>query len=193
MDVTIPIVIDGEATDQSYDVAYGANDELENASGILATATPESAYPTISPSDVVSLLNEDHGFVFYGGIAPMDGLAPPAVTTPSTSGTPSAGTTGSSEGSGAQSTTGSPTTSSPGSAVTTTTTSGPPVVDVDINAATMELGTYTLTDGTTWLLPTWDVSGPESGTTITTAATYSANVIAVEAQYVHLQTEPVVF
>ena len=43
----------------------------------------------------------------------------------------------------------------------------------------MQLGTYTLADGTTWLLPTWAVSGPESGPTITTPVTYSADVLAV--------------
>ena len=57
----------------------------------------------------------------------------------------------------------------------------------------MQLGTYTLTDGTTWLLPTWAVSGPESGTTITTPETYTADVLAVDAQYVHVQPAPIVF
>ena len=67
------------------------------------------------------------------------------------------------------------------------------MVNVDINAATLQLGTYTLADGTTWLLPTWAVSGPESGSTITTPQTYTADVLAVSSQYVHLRTEPVVF
>jgi len=80
-----------------------------------------------------------------------------------------------------------------GSGVTTTTTDGPPVINVDINQATMQLGTYTLTDGTTWLLPTWAVSGPESGATITTSETYTADVLAVDSQYVHVQPEPIVF
>ena len=74
-----------------------------------------------------------------------------------------------------------------------TTTIAPPVVNVDINQATMQLSTYTLTDGTTWLLPTWALSGPETGTTVSADATYSANVLAVDSQYVQLQTGPMVY
>jgi hypothetical protein len=195
VDVTVPLVIDGESSDQSYVLAYGANDELERASGILAAAIPKSAYPTIAPSEVVSILNDDHGFIFYGGIAPLTGLAPPSRATPTTSGSTPPVTSRSSFGTGALGQIGlTPTTLPPATGVTSTTLlSGPPVVDVDINAASMVLGTYTLANGTTWLLPTWDVSGPETGTTITAAVTYAAKVIAVESQYVHLQSQPVIF
>ena len=79
---------------------------------------------------------------------------------------------------------------SPGTTDTTPTTIAPPTVNVEIDTATMSLATYTLTDGTMWLLPTWQLSGPESGDTITGSSTYSNNVLAVDSQYVQLQDVP---
>jgi hypothetical protein len=57
---------------------------------------------------------------------------------------------------------------------------------VDINQATLQLATYTLADGSSWLLPTWALSGPETGSTISAGSTYSQNVLAVSSQYVQL-------
>lgn len=64
--------------------------------------------------------------------------------------------------------------------------SGSDVLNVDINKATLELATYVLTDGTSWLLPTWSLSGPESGSLVTTtgAATYGGMVLAVANKFV---------
>lgn len=69
-----------------------------------------------------------------------------------------------------------------------TTNSGSNVLNVDINKATLELSTYALTDGTSWLLPTWSLSGPEIGSSVAALATYGGNVLAVSAHYV--QPEP---
>jgi len=68
-----------------------------------------------------------------------------------------------------------------------------PAINVQIDQAAQQLGTFTLTDGTSWLLPVWVLSGPESGTTITSPATYSASVLAVDPQYVQIQAEPLVY
>jgi hypothetical protein len=57
----------------------------------------------------------------------------------------------------------------------------------------MQLATYSLTDGTSWLLPSWALSGPETGTTVSPGDTYTANVIAVDSQYVQLQACPMVY
>jgi hypothetical protein len=57
----------------------------------------------------------------------------------------------------------------------------------------MQLATYTGTDGTSWLVPTWALSGPETGSTVSAGATYTANVLAVDAQYVQLQVCPMAF
>ena len=174
VDVTVPLVVNGLQTDQGEYVAYGSNASVLSASGTMSTPTAGATYPTIAPTDVIPVLVQDHGFVFNGGIAPMD------VPRPGTAIAPTAGPSGVA------------TTNAPTGGITTT-TSGAPVVDVEIDRATMELSTYTLTDGTTWLLPTWSVSGPESGATVTPPASYSADVLALSPQYVQVQPEPMVF
>ncbi|HUZ40245.1 MAG TPA: hypothetical protein VMU68_02495 [Acidimicrobiales bacterium] len=63
-----------------------------------------------------------------------------------------------------------------------TTNSGSDVVSVDINDAAPGLSTYVLTDGTSWLLPTWKLSGPESGTSVTNGSKYTGHVLAVGAK-----------
>lgn len=65
--------------------------------------------------------------------------------------------------------------------------SGSDILNVDINKASLELSTYVLTDGTSWLLPTWALSGSETGSSVTTGVTYEGNVLAVSAQYVQLE------
>jgi hypothetical protein len=61
-----------------------------------------------------------------------------------------------------------------------------PIVTVDISQATMTLATYVLTDGTSCLLPTWALSGPENGSGVAAGSTYTGSVLAVPAQYVQL-------
>jgi hypothetical protein len=46
---------------------------------------------------------------------------------------------------------------------TTTPPSGPPIVDVTLNAASITLETYELTDGSMWLLPVYVFTGVETG------------------------------
>jgi hypothetical protein len=58
------------------------------------------------------------------------------------------------------------------------------ILNVDINGAALQLSTYVLTDKTSWLLPTWALSGPETGPSVTSGATYGGNVLAVSSQYV---------
>jgi len=45
---------------------------------------------------------------------------------------------------------------------TSTTPSGPPIVDVTLNADSLSLETYQLTDGSLWLLPVYDYTGVET-------------------------------
>ena len=192
VDVTVPITVDGLATDQTFYLAYGPGDVLTSASGEYLTATAQMTYPTISQTDAVNVLTQHNGFIFYGGVMPM-GAGSPLNAAGTASGTPS----GSSSGSAPS---GAPSSGPVGDAsppVTTptdpTTTIPEPVINVDINQATKQLSMYTLTDGTSWLLPTWALSGPESGTTVTPGDTYQANVLAVDSQYVQLQTGPMVY
>jgi hypothetical protein len=193
VDVTIPIVVDGLSTDQSLYVSYGPSEAINSVSGEFVTATAQSTYPTISQTDAVNVVIAHNGFVFCGGIMPM-GVAPSsgASNPPGSSsgsapgGAPSSGPVGDASPPVTPPTDTTPPTDPP-------TTIPEPVINVDINQATMQLATYSLTDGTSWLLPSWALSGPETGTTVSPGGTYTANVIAVDSQYVQLQACPMVY
>ncbi len=188
VDVSIPILVDGLSTDQSFYVSYGPNSVKNSVSGEFVTATAQSTYPTISQTDAVNVVIAHNGFVFCGGIMPM-GVAPSTGTTNS-SGSSSGSAPGGAPSSGPVGSASPPVTTPP---TTPPTTIPEPVINVNINQATMQLATYSLTDGTSWLLPSWALSGPETGTTVSPGDTYTANVIAVDSQYVQLQACPMVY
>jgi len=62
--------------------------------------------------------------------------------------------------------------------------SGTNAVSVDIDRAVLSLSTYELADGSTWLLPTWVLSGPESGSGARSGSIFSGNVLAIPSEYV---------
>ena len=65
---------------------------------------------------------------------------------------------------------------------------------VTISQATLQYATYTLSDGTTWLLPMWQLTGSETSSTGSSDnSNYSNNVLAVPSQYVSLQRSPIAF
>jgi hypothetical protein len=196
VDVTIPILVDGLSTDQTFFVAYGAGSTVttpDSASGEYVTAAAETSYPTISQTDAANVVIADNGFVFCGGVRPMN-------TSSSSGASGASGASNTSSGTG----------SSPGAAPsggpvgdasppftsttdTTPTTIQEPMIDVDLNQATMQLATFSGADGSSWLLPSWAISGPETGSAMTADSTYTANVLAVNAQYVQLQACPMVY
>jgi len=61
---------------------------------------------------------------------------------------------------------------------------GSDVVNVTINSAVPELSTFVLADGTSWMLPTWGLSGPETGSSVTAGSTYGGSVLSVPSQFV---------
>jgi hypothetical protein len=61
---------------------------------------------------------------------------------------------------------------------------GSDVVNVTINAAVPELSTFVLADGTSWMLPTWGLSGPETGSSVSAGSTYRGSVLSIPAQFV---------
>lgn len=158
VEVFVPLVVGHKATDQIDELAYGQGDAVESARGVFATALAGPAYPTISARQAVGVLRADHGFVVYGGIAPLAATSLPAVY-----GSPTQSSTHSKNGIGAY-----------GSE------SGPPArIVVDIEHATLRYATYVLDNGTSWLLPTWWLSGTEHGAGVPTRTRYSAYVLAV--------------
>lgn len=68
------------------------------------------------------------------------------------------------------------------------TASAASAVHVAVDHATLGLSSYTLVDGTTWLLPTWSLTGPEHGDEIPAHTTYSADVLAIGSKYIRVKT-----
>jgi hypothetical protein len=66
----------------------------------------------------------------------------------------------------------------------------PDVVSVDVNAAAPALDRYVLANGASWLLPTWTLSGPETGSMVRAGSTYSGPALAVSGQYVQPVSSP---
>jgi hypothetical protein len=82
-------------------------------------------------------------------------------------------------------TTAPPSNSSGSSDTTTTTPSGPPIVDVTLDAETISYQTYQLTDGSVWMLPIYNYTGlvdNADGTSYT--GTWST--IAVDPTYIQV-------
>jgi hypothetical protein len=172
-DVDVPLLANGIPTDQSDVFAFGQHGVLEWASGLIARAEPMHRYPTISPTAAVGVLRANRGAIWFGSVqlqrAPM---RQPRTTRHHVTKTAATVTNASSA----------------------LTTLGPPlVVHVTIEHATLEYDTYTLTDGTSWLLATWALSGTESGSSATLGATFSVHVLAVDPRYVQLQRGSLVF
>lgn len=231
VDVSVPFVVNGVASDETDEIGYGPGSSVLWANGVIASVSAGPTYPIISPADAVSVLQAHNGFLFYGGLVPLamprvgaGATGPTGATGPSgptgvtgvtgptgPSGvTGVTGVTGPSGPSGVTGVTG-PTGPSGASGVTGATGPsgatgptgpsgpsgvtgpGPIVIDVDIDQATLTYSYYVMADGTTWLLPTWSLSGSESGKTITGSQTYANNVVAVSSQYVDIAPAPIAF
>jgi hypothetical protein len=65
----------------------------------------------------------------------------------------------------------------------TTTPSGPPIVNVTLNASSVTFGVYELTDGSVWLLPVYSYSGNATSASGTTA-TGTWSELAIDPSYV---------
>jgi hypothetical protein len=178
VNVDVPLLADGVPTDQSDVFAYGPRGVLEWASGLFARLEPMRSYPTISPKSAVGALR-NRGAIFFGLFQTL--LAP--VSSPHAARHRVAKT--------AQVTKTATTVLNSSSALSTP---GPPVViNVTIEHATLEYDTYTLTNGTSWLLATWALSGSESQSRATPGVKFAVNVLAVAPRYVRLQRGSLVF
>lgn len=133
VNVSFQFVAGGLETDQAVQVEYGPGSTVLAASGVVATATASTTYPTISPAQAVGLLIDDAGPV-------------------------------------------------PGE-------SSRPTVTVEIDKAVLALATYTLADGRSYLLPTWNLSGTEGGSTGAAHSTYTGSVLAVPTKYVQFESD----
>jgi len=202
--VTVPILVAGENTGMDYFFSFAGDGTLLNAGGDSFAIQPAGDYPLLSPADAVGQINAQFaismGMLATGGIAsasssgtgtssggvgshppptPAAGdattstVAPP-TTQPSTQ--PTTGPITSSPPSG-------PATPPSDAAPTTTTTLAPTIVD--LTGYSSQYGLYTLTNGTTMLLPIYVYDG-----TIEGDSSYQVrfHVVPIDPSYLDLST-----
>jgi hypothetical protein len=172
------VTIDGVLTDQTVDITIDSNNNLIGAHGPAFSLMPSVNYPLQSPTAGVSALEAQQQAEFApvsSGTSDQGGGAAP-LSSGSASGAPST-----SPASPPSDTT--PT--SPSDAPTTTTPSGPPIVDVTLDAVSTSLSSYTLTDGSVWMLPLYTYTG---AVTNSDGSTYTGTwtTLAVDPSYVQL-------
>jgi len=172
------VTIDGVLTDQTVDITIDSNNNLIEADGPAFSLMPSVNYPLQSPAAGVSVLEAQQQAEFAptsggtsdqgGGVAPLSSGTD--ATPPSTS-----------PGSDPTDTT----TTDPGDGSTTTTPSGPPIVDVTLDSVSTSLSSYTLTDGSVWMLPLYTYTGT---VTNSDGSSYTGtwSTLAVDPSYVQL-------
>ncbi len=180
VDVTVPILVDDESTDFAYDFTFGSDGSLQSADGVSATLSPLATYPLVSPSaGVGEILSQ-----LYVTTAPIGGGVEPML-----------GSSTSDAGAGDTTTTGPPlmgssdqppvpTTDPTASSVPTTDTTPstiPPTV-VDVTGVSDQYGAYSMSDGSTLLLPVYVYTGDVVGQTWQA----SFRVIPVDPAYLDL-------
>jgi len=172
------VTINGVLTDQTFNITIDSNNNVIEADGPAFSLMPAVNYPLQSPTAGVSVLEAQQQAEFAqagngtssqgGGVAPDSSNANPGppVSAPGTDPTDT-------------------TTTDPGDATTTTQPSGPPIVDVTLDSVSTSLSSYTLTDGSVWMLPLYTYSGT---VTNSDGSTYTGTwtTLAVDPAYVQL-------
>jgi hypothetical protein len=172
------VTINGVLTDQTFNITIDANNNVIEADGPAFTLMPSVNYPLQSAAAGVSVLEAQQQAEFASASSGTSdqggGVAPD--TSNSNPGPPS-----STPGSDATVTT----TTDPGNSTTTTAPTGPPIVDVTLDAVSTSLSSYTLTDGSVWMLPLYTYTGT---VTNSDGSTYSGTwtTLAVDPAYVQL-------
>jgi hypothetical protein len=172
------VTIDGVLTDQTVDITIDSNNNVIGAHGPAFSLMPSVNYPLQSPTAGVSVLEAQQQAEFAStssGTTDQGGSGAP-LSPGSASGAPST-----SPGSGPADTT----TTDPGNTTTTTAPTGPPIVDVTLDTVSTSLSSYTLTDGSVWMLPLYTYTGT---VTNSDGSTYTGTwtTLAVDPSYVQL-------
>jgi hypothetical protein len=157
-------------TDQYLDFTVDQNNNVVAADGPAFSVTPAVNYPLQSPAAGVGVLEAQQQSYFASN---------------NSSGQPSGSGTSTTPLSGSD----SPSPSAPPSTADTNTTtpSGPPIVDVTLDNATISYQTYQLTDGSVWILPVYNYTGL---VTNADGSSYTGtwSTIAVDPAYIQVST-----
>ena len=168
---TYSVTVDGQMTDQYFDITVDQNNNLVAADGPAFSVMPAVNYPLQSPAAGVEVLEAQQQAYFAQNTSVGQPSAGSSTTPPT--GTSSSGTTPP-----------SPPSTSPGD-TTTTTPSGPPIVDVTLDAETISYATYQLTDGSVWMLPLYNYTGVVTNSD-GTSYTGTWSTIAVDPTFIQV-------
>jgi hypothetical protein len=186
--VSYGVVVDGMTTDLTVQFTIDSNNQVVSASGPAFSVASTFSYPLQSPVAGVKVLNAQQQSYFAGsgtsaGVASGGDTVVPQ-SSGSSSGTPTRISNPSGPSTGVSAPPGPPDT-----ALTTPTDAptspGPPIVDVTLDSLSVSLGSYTLSDGSLWLLPVYNYAGNVPSADGTTSPG-SWSTIAVDPVYVQL-------
>jgi hypothetical protein len=165
---TYSVMVDGQMTDQYLDITVDQNNSLVSMDGPAFTAAPAVNYPLQSPVAGVAVLEAEQQSYFAANGSSQSGATPLA-----------SGSNGSSPS--------TPPALAGADDTTTTTPSGPPIVDVTLNAETISYQTYQLTDGSVWMLPIYNYTGLVNNAD-GSSYTGTWSTIAVDPSYIQVST-----
>jgi len=173
---TYGVTVDGQMTDQYLDFTVDQNNNVVAADGPAFSVTPAVNYPFQSPAAGVEVLEAQQQSYFASNKSNNSSGQPSGS---GTSTTPLSGSDSSSPS--------TPPSTADTNTTTTTTRSGPPIVDVTLDNATISYQTYPLTDGSVWLLPIYNYTGL---VTNADGSSYTGtwSTIAVDPTYIQVST-----
>ncbi len=178
--VSYNVVVDGMTTDQTVQFTIDSHDQVVSASGPAFSVASTLSYPLQSQVDGVAVLNAQQQSYFAGSGSSGGGIVVPQPSGSSTGPTsPTSGSSGSSTG---VTTPPGPPAGSITTPTDTPTSSGPPIVDVTLDSVNVTLGSFTLSDGSVWLLPVYTYTGKVP----TSDGTSNWSTIAIDPAYVQL-------
>jgi hypothetical protein len=172
--VSYSVTVDGVLSDQYLQFTVDANNNVVSANGPAFTSMPAVNYPLQSPAAGVEVLEAQQQSYFASNNASGESSGARTSTPPAS-------------GSSSSSPATAPSAASDTTDTTTTTPSGPPIVDVTLDAETISYQTYQLTDGSVWMLPIYNYTGMVNNSD-GSSYTGTWSTIAVDPTYIQVST-----
>jgi hypothetical protein len=169
-EATYSVTVDGQMTDQYLDITVDQNNSLVSMDGPAFSAMPAVNYPLQSPAAGVAVLEATQQSYFAANGASASGSSTTGVGAGSSGGVSTPPVANAADGT-----------------TTTTTPSGPPIVNVTLDAETISYQTYQLTDGSVWMLPIYNYTGQVNNAD-GSSYTGTWSTIAVDPTYIQVST-----
>ena len=169
-EATYSVTVDGQVTDQYLDITVDQNNNLVSMDGPAFSAMPAVNYPLQSPAAGVGVLEAAQQSYFAANGASASGSSTTGVGSGSSGGVSTPPVANAADGT-----------------TTTTTPSGPPIVNVTLDAETISYQTYQLTDGSVWMLPIYNYTGQVNNAD-GSSYTGTWSTIAVDPTYIQVST-----